>query len=154
MLAAPLAATPGDGAGAALGASLHADIFSIANTVPNMLYILLAGGVFNAVLVPQLSLSMEEAKVSRWLVQDGEAVAAGQLLVEVETDKATVEIEAPGSGVLRIVAAGNVAGEGAKMALLSVRERAGARALLEEVTYVELSDRPDFNDKFVEQLAF
>jgi uncharacterized 2Fe-2S/4Fe-4S cluster protein (DUF4445 family) len=56
--------------------------------------------------------------------------------------------------VLRIVAAGNVAGEGAKMALLSIREREGARALLEEVTYVELSDRPDFNDKFVEQLAF
>jgi uncharacterized 2Fe-2S/4Fe-4S cluster protein (DUF4445 family) len=56
--------------------------------------------------------------------------------------------------VLRIVAAGNVAGEGAKMALLSVRERAGALALLEEVTYVELSDRPDFNDAFVEQLGF
>jgi uncharacterized 2Fe-2S/4Fe-4S cluster protein (DUF4445 family) len=56
--------------------------------------------------------------------------------------------------VLRIVAAGNVAGEGAKMALLSLRERAGAVALLEEVRYVELSDRPDFNDKFVEQLAF
>ena len=56
--------------------------------------------------------------------------------------------------VLRIVAAGNVAGEGAKMALLSVRERAGATALLEEVAYVELSDRPDFNDKFVEQLGF
>lgn len=56
--------------------------------------------------------------------------------------------------VLRIVAAGNVAGEGAKMALLSIRERAGALALLEEVSYVELSDRPEFNDKFVEQLAF
>ena len=56
--------------------------------------------------------------------------------------------------VLRIVAAGNVAGEGAKMALLSVRERAGALALLEEVTYVELSDRPDFNDAFVDQLSF
>jgi uncharacterized 2Fe-2S/4Fe-4S cluster protein (DUF4445 family) len=56
--------------------------------------------------------------------------------------------------VLRIVAAGNVAGEGAKMALLSVRERVGALALLEEVTYVELSDRPDFNDRFVDLLAF
>jgi uncharacterized 2Fe-2S/4Fe-4S cluster protein (DUF4445 family) len=55
---------------------------------------------------------------------------------------------------MRIVAAGNVAGEGAKMALLSVRERAGATTLLEEVAYVELSDRPDFNDKFVEQLSF
>jgi uncharacterized 2Fe-2S/4Fe-4S cluster protein (DUF4445 family) len=56
--------------------------------------------------------------------------------------------------VLRIVSAGNVAGEGAKMALLSIRERAGAATLLEEVTYVELSDRGDFNDRFVEQLAF
>ncbi|HET8662794.1 MAG TPA: ASKHA domain-containing protein [Nocardioides sp.] len=56
--------------------------------------------------------------------------------------------------VLRIVSAGNVAGEGAKMALLSIRERAGATTLLEEVTYVELSDRSDFNDRFVEHLAF
>lgn len=56
--------------------------------------------------------------------------------------------------VLRIVSAGNVAGEGAKMALLSLRERAGADTLLKEVEYVELSDRADFNDKFVEQLAF
>ncbi|GHJ60730.1 hypothetical protein NOK12_32480 [Nocardioides sp. OK12] len=39
---------------AALGNLLHADAFHIANTIPNMLYILLAGGVFNAVLVPQL----------------------------------------------------------------------------------------------------
>ena len=44
---------------AALGVGLHADVFNIANTVPNMLYILLAGGVFNAVLVPQLVRSMK-----------------------------------------------------------------------------------------------
>jgi uncharacterized 2Fe-2S/4Fe-4S cluster protein (DUF4445 family) len=56
--------------------------------------------------------------------------------------------------VLRVVSAGNVAGEGAKMALLSVRERAGALALQEEVRYVELSDRTDFNDAFVDQLQF
>ena len=60
----------------------------------------------------------------------------------------------PKLGVLRVVSAGNVAGEGAKMALLSVRERAAALALLEEVRYVELSDRADFNDMFVEQLQF
>lgn len=56
--------------------------------------------------------------------------------------------------VTRVVSAGNVAGEGAKMALLSVRERAAALALIEEVRYVELSDRPGFNDRFVDQLAF
>src|SRR5262249_47849962 len=47
----------------------------------------------------------------------------------------------PDVPVPRIVSAGNVAGEGAKMALLSVRERAAGLALLEEVRYVELSDR-------------
>jgi uncharacterized 2Fe-2S/4Fe-4S cluster protein (DUF4445 family) len=56
--------------------------------------------------------------------------------------------------VARVVPAGNVAGEGAKMALLSLRERAGGLALLEEVRYVELSDRADFNDRFVDQLNF
>jgi uncharacterized 2Fe-2S/4Fe-4S cluster protein (DUF4445 family) len=56
--------------------------------------------------------------------------------------------------VMRIVSAGNVAGEGAKMVLLSQPERNGATALLKEVEYVELSDRADFNDKFVVQLGF
>ena len=60
----------------------------------------------------------------------------------------------PALPVLRIVSAGNVAGEGAKMALLSLRERAGAQRLVEEVRYVELSDRPDFNDRFIDELAF
>ena len=54
----------------------------------------------------------------------------------------------------RIVSAGNVAGEGAKMALLSMQERHAATAMLDEIEYVELSDRTDFNDRFVEQLAF
>jgi uncharacterized 2Fe-2S/4Fe-4S cluster protein (DUF4445 family) len=54
----------------------------------------------------------------------------------------------------RIVSAGNVAGEGAKMAALSHRERAEARSIVREVEYVELSGRTDFNDMFVDQLAF
>ncbi len=44
---------------AALGGGLHAELFNVANTVPNMLYILLAGGIFNAVLVPQLVRAMK-----------------------------------------------------------------------------------------------
>ncbi|MGN6377440.1 MAG: ASKHA domain-containing protein [Gaiellales bacterium] len=54
----------------------------------------------------------------------------------------------------RIVSAGNVAGEGAKMAVLSVNERAAAVSILDEVEYVELSGRTDFNDLFIDQLAF
>jgi uncharacterized 2Fe-2S/4Fe-4S cluster protein (DUF4445 family) len=54
----------------------------------------------------------------------------------------------------RIISAGNVAGEGAKIAALSLRERAEAQSILNEVEYVELSGREDFNDLFVDQLAF
>jgi uncharacterized 2Fe-2S/4Fe-4S cluster protein (DUF4445 family) len=54
----------------------------------------------------------------------------------------------------RIISAGNVASEGAKMAALSLRERAEARSIIDEVEYVELSGREDFNDAFIDQLAF
>lgn len=54
----------------------------------------------------------------------------------------------------RIISAGNVAGEGAKMAVLSIQERHAGKALVDEIEYVELSDRADFNDRFIEQLAF
>jgi uncharacterized 2Fe-2S/4Fe-4S cluster protein (DUF4445 family) len=60
----------------------------------------------------------------------------------------------PNLPLARIVAAGNVAGEGAKIVALSVTERAAANAILDEVEYVELSGRSDFNDLFIDQLGF
>jgi uncharacterized 2Fe-2S/4Fe-4S cluster protein (DUF4445 family) len=60
----------------------------------------------------------------------------------------------PRMALPRIVSAGNVAGEGAKIAALSLRERAEAESILREVQYVELSGRQDFNDLFIDQLAF
>ncbi len=60
----------------------------------------------------------------------------------------------PDLALPRIVSAGNVAGEGAKIAALSLRERAEAHSILREVEYVELSGRADFNDLFIDQLAF
>jgi len=56
--------------------------------------------------------------------------------------------------VERIVAVGNAAGEGAKISLLSFREREAARRLPEFIEYLELSNRPEFNDIFMEVLAF
>jgi pyruvate dehydrogenase E2 component (dihydrolipoamide acetyltransferase) len=56
------------------------------------------------VTLPQLSISMEEGKILRWLAEDGAVVTAGQPVVEIETDKATVEVEAPAEGRLSIVA--------------------------------------------------
>ena len=53
------------------------------------------------VFMPKLSDAMETGKVIKWLKQEGDPVKGGDLLVEVETDKANVEIEAFGAGVLR-----------------------------------------------------
>jgi len=51
--------------------------------------------------VPPLGESITEATVSRWLKQEGEAIAVGDTLVELETDKITVEVPALNAGVLR-----------------------------------------------------
>ena len=53
------------------------------------------------VVMPKLSDTMEEGKILRWLKQEGDPVETGQALAEVETDKATVEMEAYTNGVLR-----------------------------------------------------
>jgi pyruvate dehydrogenase E2 component (dihydrolipoamide acetyltransferase) len=56
------------------------------------------------VTMPRLSDSMEEGTIVRWLKHSGDAVAVGDPIVEIETDKATMEYEADAAGVLRIVA--------------------------------------------------
>jgi pyruvate dehydrogenase E2 component (dihydrolipoamide acetyltransferase) len=53
------------------------------------------------VLMPKLSDAMETGKVIQWLKKEGDKVKGGDILAEIETDKANVEIEAFGSGVLR-----------------------------------------------------
>lgn len=56
--------------------------------------------------LPKLGMNQEEGEVVSWLVNEGDEVKEGQPIVEVETDKATVELEATASGILaRIVAA-------------------------------------------------
>jgi 2-oxoglutarate dehydrogenase E2 component (dihydrolipoamide succinyltransferase) len=61
-----------------------------------------------SIKVPPLGESITEATISRWLKREGEAVAAGETLVELETDKITVEVPALKAGVL----ARRVKGEG------------------------------------------
>jgi pyruvate dehydrogenase E2 component (dihydrolipoamide acetyltransferase) len=57
------------------------------------------------VVMPKLSDTMEEGKILRWLKQEGDQVETGQTLAEVETDKATVEMEAYTNGVIRKIVA-------------------------------------------------
>jgi pyruvate dehydrogenase E2 component (dihydrolipoamide acetyltransferase) len=52
------------------------------------------------IIMPRMGLTMEEGTVVAWLKGVGEPVQAGEPLVEIETDKATVEIEAPANGIL------------------------------------------------------
>jgi pyruvate dehydrogenase E2 component (dihydrolipoamide acetyltransferase) len=52
------------------------------------------------ILMPALSPTMTEGTLSRWLKKEGEAVRAGDVIAEIETDKATMEVEAVDEGVL------------------------------------------------------
>ena len=54
----------------------------------------------SSIKVPPLGESIVEATISRWLKREGDAVAAGDTLVELETDKITVEVPALEAGVL------------------------------------------------------
>src|SRR5258708_20853668 len=56
-------------------------------------------------MLPGLGMSQDTGKIVQWLKAEGERVAKGEPLAEIETDKATVEIEAPADGVLAHVSA-------------------------------------------------
>jgi len=70
-----------------------------------------------AFLMPKLSDTMEEGTILQWLVAEGDAVAKGQPVVEIETDKANMTVEAPEAGAVHLLAAeGDVLAVGAPMA--------------------------------------
>jgi pyruvate dehydrogenase E2 component (dihydrolipoamide acetyltransferase) len=52
------------------------------------------------VLMPALSPTLEEGTLAKWLVKEGDAVKSGQILAEIETDKATMEFEAVDEGIV------------------------------------------------------
>jgi pyruvate/2-oxoglutarate dehydrogenase complex dihydrolipoamide acyltransferase (E2) component len=55
------------------------------------------------ILLPKIGFSMNEGQIAEWLFGDGEAVVEGVALYLLEADKSTNEVEAPASGVLRII---------------------------------------------------
>ena len=83
-----------------------------------------------AVILPKLGLTMDEGKLVGWLKREGDWIEAGEILFEVETDKATLEVEAPVAGYVRklLVAAGDNVPVTQVIALISRhRRRAGDR---------------------------
>jgi pyruvate dehydrogenase E2 component (dihydrolipoamide acetyltransferase) len=82
------------------------------------------------VIMPALELAQETGKVLKWLKRPGDRVTKGEPIVEIETDKVTVEVEAPAAGVLRDVTAqpGDVVPVGQTIALIFAAGEAGAGA--------------------------
>jgi pyruvate dehydrogenase E2 component (dihydrolipoamide acetyltransferase) len=74
------------------------------------------------VYIPKMSDHMETGRIIRWLVKEGETVQRGQVLFEIETDKAVGEVEAPAAGVLQgvRVADGGEAIVGEPVALIAL----------------------------------
>jgi pimeloyl-ACP methyl ester carboxylesterase len=57
------------------------------------------------VILPKVDMDMATGRISRWFVAEGDKVQAGDVLFEIETDKAAMEVDAPASGILRGVSA-------------------------------------------------
>jgi pyruvate/2-oxoglutarate dehydrogenase complex dihydrolipoamide acyltransferase (E2) component len=55
------------------------------------------------ILLPKIGFSMNEGQIAEWFYGDGDAVVEGETLYLLEADKSTNEVEAPASGVLRII---------------------------------------------------
>src|SRR6185437_10037514 len=79
------------------------------------------------ILMPALSPTMEEGTLSKWLIKAGDTVSAGQVIAEIETDKATMEVEAVDEGKVEaiLVEAGT---EGVKVNTPIARLEGGASA--------------------------
>lgn len=76
------------------------------------------------VFMEALSPTMEEGRLVTWLKQEGDAVKSGEVLAEVETDKAVMELTARGDGVLRkqVVAAGTTAAVGTLVGIIAAAD--------------------------------
>ena len=59
-----------------------------------------------SVVMPALEMAQETGKLLAWRKKEGEHVSKGEPLLEIETDKAVVEVEAPGEGILAGITAG------------------------------------------------
>jgi pyruvate/2-oxoglutarate dehydrogenase complex dihydrolipoamide acyltransferase (E2) component len=72
-------------------------------------------------VMPMIGVEIEEAEVRQWLKQEGDTVAAGDLLVAIGTPKVDMEVEAPFAGMLKtiLVEAGEIASVGAPLAIIS-----------------------------------
>ena len=96
------------------------------------------------VILPRVDMDMATGKISKWYVKEGETVAKGAPIFEIETDKAAMEVESPGDGVIRNITAAEgidipvgtpvafIYGKGEAIAALNVTNPAALPALRQE----------------------
>jgi 2-oxoglutarate dehydrogenase E2 component (dihydrolipoamide succinyltransferase) len=94
------------------------------------------------VRVPTLGESVTEATVATWFKKPGEAVAADEMLCELETDKVTVEVPSPASGTLGEIVAGEGDTVGVDALLATIAEGAGAAAPAKPAKKAEAASAP------------
>ena len=95
------------------------------------------------ILMPALSPTMEEGKLAKWLVEEGQTIKAGDVIAEIETDKATMEVEASDEGKVSklLIPAGT---EGVKVNTpIAVLDGDGAPPLARSPRFCQLSSRTD-----------
>ena len=117
------------------------------------------------ILMPALSPTMEKGNLARWLKKEGDAVKAGDVIAEIETDKATMEYESIDDGVLakivvpegtqdvavnQLIAVLATEGEDPKAAASAAGKSAPAKASAAR----ELNRSPVFGDIFIDLHSF
>jgi pyruvate dehydrogenase E2 component (dihydrolipoamide acetyltransferase) len=102
------------------------------------------------VILPKVDMDMATGKIAKWHVKEGDAVRKGALLFEIETDKAAMEIDAPGDGIIRNITAveGAVIPVGQTVAFIyqdgeSAASAPAAAEPLPPVTPITPAPRPD-----------
>ena len=93
------------------------------------------------VILPALGMAQDTGKIVQWLKAEGEAVREGEFIAEIETDKATVELEAPATGTLaRLHAAGDEVPVGQAIAVILADGETTSAVLAMSVVHVADAD--------------
>jgi pyruvate dehydrogenase E2 component (dihydrolipoamide acetyltransferase) len=81
----------------------------------------MATGTAIDVVMPQMGVSVSEGTITKWLKQEGEAIAADESLLEISTDKVDTEVPSPGSGIVQkiLVQEGETVEVGTKLAVIA-----------------------------------
>jgi len=127
---------------AAVGRSAAAAAAAVATARPRSLSV--AAGPEDTLTVPEMGESITEGTVAAWLVEDGQAVEEDEIVVQIETDKVTVDVRAPSAGLLvkQKAEVGETVAVGQPLAALRLGAAAAAEGMPAKTAAPEADDAP------------